>query len=154
MIQRIQTVYLFLAGVLLLGQFALPYAHCTGGTALAGLQGTGTNVFSDAVYNLRELTTFSSLTGVAVAFAIAAIARFKNRLRQMSAVYVTMGAIAILIGGIVFIGYSDSKQLPAGTAVQPDLGGIFPLLSLLFLFLALRGIRKDESLVNSMNRLR
>jgi predicted Co/Zn/Cd cation transporter (cation efflux family) len=69
---------------------------------------------------------------------------------------VSLSALILNIGGLVFAIYYLTQNLTeAGrAAIEFAFGGAFPLLSILFCFLAYRFIRKDDKLVKSMDRLR
>jgi hypothetical protein len=58
----------------------------------------------------------------------------------------------LLISGVnIFLYFNSKKDYPGGGLA---LTSAFALLIPIFLFLALRGIYKDEKLIKSMNRLR
>ena len=113
MIQRIQTIYLLLAVVVLV-------VGC---------------VFEPIGYN-KGLTGGMALVGLVVMFL------FKNRPLQARLCTVLMA-----IGVIYYI---------ALAVIQPKLEwyAAMPLVAVLLLFLAKKGIEKDEKLVKSLDRIR
>jgi predicted Co/Zn/Cd cation transporter (cation efflux family) len=146
MIQRIQSIFLFLAGGASLGLFGLPFA-----TTPKAIESS--MIFGDALYNVNDQMGLSVLFGLAGVLAIIAIFLFRNRGLQSK---VSLSALILNIGGLVFAIYYLTQNLTeAGrAAIEFAFGGAFPLLSILFCFLAYRFIRKDDKLVKSMDRLR
>ncbi len=141
MIQRIQTVFLFLAGVASLGVFGLPFASTDNSVA--------NSIFDDKLFNAQDHISMVVLFAVAGALALAGIFLFKNRLLQMR---ITLFAIIATVGGtvlaLVFFSQAGIQTAEAG------IGSFFPLLALIAGLLAYRFIKKDEKLVKSMDRLR
>lgn len=159
MIQRIQTIYLFLAGLLLFGLFLFPYIHYN------DLVGLGKDVKVTGVYgNSAGLTVheggFSYIlqliaTVVLGLLPLFTIFKFRNRKTQIK--LVVLNIILIMLFGIwLYINAgshlaSVNQFLGAG-----NIGvGFFLLpIAIIFLSLALGGIRKDEKLIKSADRLR
>ncbi len=151
MIQRIQSIYLFLAAAVLASPMFLPLATATGdATALAA---TGDNFFADGTYWVKEFPGGMSLLFAAV-FSIYAIFLYKNRLRQMRLAG-GMSILTILFTALfASLGYYYAQHLPEGAAVHLAIGSAFPLVAIPLLVLAYRAIKKDEELVRSSDRLR
>lgn len=158
MIQRIQTIFLFLAAVAATVLFFIP---------LAGVYSTMA-AYKFYIYGLINMvpgepsifsfmTTFPLLLlNILVAvLAIAGIFLYKNRMTQMKLVRFAI-LLDIIMIALVFFVYA--KIIETNLAVAPDYldgsGIYFPLISLVFLILANRWIMKDEKLVRSVDRLR
>lgn len=143
MIQRIQSVYLFLASLSVFGQFGLPYASGTPTEASALADGQ-INLFDNI--GLLGLTVLGGLT------SIIAIFLFKNRGLQMriagAAVFVSL-LLIVLAAFICKQSYDASNG-----ALHFGAGLALPVLSVVLNWLASRAIRKDDKLVKSMDRLR
>ncbi len=79
---------------------------------------------------------------------------FGNRKRQitMSAVSIvsTISFLAMMLNRVTNL----SKQTPPITEGSYWVGAVLPVLSIVFLVLAISGIRRDEKLVRSTDRLR
>ena len=75
---------------------------------------------------------------------------FKNRKLQMSLSIVAIVATVIGLGLGLFSFLNDSANEQAALG----LGSLLPILMIIFSFLGWRSIKKDESLVRSMDRLR
>jgi len=158
MIQRIQTVYLSLAAISGLMTFFLPFAHFLEGQvqlsefALFGIF----NVQSD-VLELKDPFIFPSwvLAVVAVVVPIAAIFLYKKRTTQLT---VTRLAMLINIGYITYLTFGIESVMEnlysESVTILYHAGFYMPVIALPFLFLAIRGIKKDEALVKSLDRIR
>jgi len=146
MIQRIQSIFLLLAGSASLGLFGLPLAK----TAQPIEESA---IFADAVYNLNDQVGLMVLFSLAGAMALLGIFLFRNRRLQMK---VSLSALIINLGGLAFGAYYLSQNITeAGEkAIQDGLGMYLPLVAIFFAFLAYRFIRRDDKLVKSMDRLR
>jgi len=135
MIQRIQTVYLlivsFMAGVL---------------PVWAPLWKAG-----DA-----ELLTYDhpwiKFFFVAIAvLALYALLSFKNRKKQFILNRLNLFLNLILLGVFVFRSLNISGEAALS---EKGIGMLIPILSIVFLVLANKAIKKDEDLVKSVDRLR
>ncbi len=144
MIQRIQSVWLFAAAFLSGALFLFPLYHYS--TAAS----TDVQLLSARnEYLLLLLVTIMTLVPMVAIFL------FKNRKQQK---------LLILVSGLAAVGFiaamlSKIQALKQATppAVQDNFaipGPIIPVAVVLFLFLAYRGIRKDEALLKSVDRLR
>ena len=84
-------------------------------------------------------------------FCFAAIFLFRNRSMQKK---VTLVAVFMIIALSVLCGI-NGQQLPWGIAgASAHVCAFLPLAAILFSLLAIRGIRKDEQLLRSADRLR
>lgn len=78
---------------------------------------------------------------------------YRNRKKQITICYLTI--LAIL--GYSFWLVKAAKQAADGIVLEADnygIGLILPSLAILFIILAIRGIRNDEKLIKSADRLR
>lgn len=143
MIQRIQTIYLFLASAALFGLFALPLATTDKAAESSAL-------FADTQFDLFDQTPLLAIIVLAGVVLFATIFLFNNRKLQMNLtkVGVLLVVVASVFGGYTWWGDS-AKEL-----AEPDFGIALPILAILFAWLAHRGINADEKLVRSVDRLR
>ncbi len=86
------------------------------------------------------------LTGASVLLSLVTIFLYKDRKLQFR-LALTGLVISVLI---VILFFSEIKMLPGVIA----LSSVFVFLVPVFYFLAIRGIRKDEKLIKSLNKLR
>ncbi|TYA68677.1 DUF4293 domain-containing protein, partial [Seonamhaeicola marinus] len=84
-------------------------------------------------------------------FSLVAIFRYKNRKSQFMLGRLNMILNFILLGFFVY----QSLNLSGETAVsEKGIGVLLPIISIVFLALANKAIKKDEDLVKSVDRLR
>lgn len=145
MIQRIQSIYLLLASGSFFGTFALPFAEsevAVPGTVLADQHFTTTD-------SVGMIVGFA-LAGLA---ALAAIFLFRNRKLQMN---LSRGAILAALAAVVLgvVAFMQDGQAIGEVAVAGEPGGLLPFVGAILTFFGLRGIRSDEKLVRSADRLR
>ncbi|MEM1325615.1 MAG: DUF4293 domain-containing protein [Bacteroidota bacterium] len=149
MIQRIQSIFLFLAGSASFGMFGLPFASTDQPIAQSDL-------FSDSAYTITDNIALMILFIGAGALSLIAIFMFKNRPLQinLSRVAFVASIIGLVLGIILFINDEITKlaaQMPEPT---DGLGVLLPIVAAVMLLLAMRAIGKDEKLVRSSDRLR
>jgi hypothetical protein len=137
MLQRIQTVYLFIAMVITGGlPFVFPLWQI--------------NSKIDFYFFQNQL--YIVLFGLSTALSLLAILSFKKRQNQFVIDRLNMILNLILLGLFVY----RSLNLSGETQVVSEKGiGMFlPILVILLLVLANKAIKKDEDLVKSVDRLR
>ena len=136
MIQRIQTVYLLLAAIV------------SGGLVFTVSLWSG--VDGNQVMVVDELNYFIAFM-VSAALSLIAIFLFKNRKLQTVISRLNILLNLILLGVFVY----RSLTMSGGTAVpEKGIGMFLPIISIVFLVLANRAIRRDEQLVKSADRFR
>lgn len=145
MLQRIQTVFLFLAAACSGLLFYFPFATSS------SVQSS--EILSDGVYNFNDNIAIPVLFGLAIVLSLGSLVSFKNRKNQTMLARVAL--IANLIGMILVavIFFNDSANM-ANVTPEDGIGAYMPLASMIMLFLAMRFIKKDSDLVSSMDRLR
>ena len=141
MIQRIQSLWLLLAAASFFFVFKFPVA---GGQTQAGA--------------ISELYTASNLIMFIVAIllgiiALAAIFLFKNRSTQKSLIWLGILLDLVFIV-IMYFQMEDLKSNPTLMKQTFKIGAIFPILYIILMVMAYSGIRKDEKLIKSVDRLR
>ena len=153
MIQRIQTVWFFLAAVVAALLFCIPCSLLTVGsnsesaftlTAL-GLQG----VDGTTLRYSWGILTFSIVQTI---LPIVALLSYKNRKRQkLLSTCMLLGHI-LLLGTIIAYGYAYASDLKASVGYY--YGMALPVVGYILVRLALRGVQKDEELIRSTERFR
>ena len=139
MIQRIQSLYLLAATLLQSLLFVLPFA-----TAEKAAEGP----FVDGDLDLYDNVILLSVLIVAATFSLICIFLFKNRKLQMN---ISLGVIVL---SIILTGLAAYFAFGSGIAASIGIGLFIPIIAILFSFLAYRGIKSDDDLVKSSNRLR
>lgn len=154
MIQRIQTLYLLVADLLLATLFFLPFAELSGKEGklfqfhltglVAGNAGNG-----EIVLNTWPLL---AITCLIFALIFMVIFQYKNRPLQIKLSYLTILLLSGLTGLIYF--YVWKGNTLAGGNYTFKLSFTFPLIAAICVWLATRGMIKDENLVKSIDRIR
>lgn len=143
MIQRIQSVWLLVAGLFAFLTYELPF---------------WTSTHKDAsVHSFTADKSDSLLIYIAVillmVLSVGTIFLFKNRSLQLR--LCLLGIVASV--GLMILEYMDAASDKI-SAVYSDgswkPGIVLPILIVIAFFLAIRGIRKDQKLVKSLDRLR
>lgn len=157
MLQRIQSIWLVLAALVLLGLFLFPYVN------YIDLVGLGKRISITGEYGAvnNELVKKESYILQAVATIVLAIIplftvfQFRNRKFQLKLIYTE---IALLVLFIVWLFFSASNTL---SLINQKIGfqnigvGFFLIpIAIALLVMAIRGIRSDEKLIKSADRLR
>ena len=143
MIQRIQSIFLALGAFSSFGLFATDAAETEAPV-------NGSELFSDAHYNLLDSPILIGGAAGAGLLLLVAIFLFRNRpLQAILSNVALILALAYTAYG-AFAWYTDS----AATQAYADLGVALPFLTMIFAVLAGRYIRSDEKLVRSADRLR
>ena len=155
MLQRIQSIYLLLATVALGALFIFPLIH---GVYINGIPETIkiTGAYQDQngqLVNVEPFTGLSIATAFVALIPLVIIFLYKNRTLQSTLCYSAM---------LVLIGYSYwasqvAKEAIGGAYVNMSNYGIGILLisvSIVFIILAQKAIKRDDKLVKSADRLR
>ncbi len=154
MIQRIQTIWFFFATLTFFALFLFAYVHFTENGTPKALKVTGVyENRNDEVVSTQDFLALTIATSLIGAIPFIAIFLFRNRKQQITLAYLAI--IAVL--GHFFWLYNTTKQVIGDFKLQPEnygIGIILPSLTILFLIFAIKGIRKDERLVRSTDRLR
>ena len=137
MIQRIQTIYLFLAfvvtGVLL---FFIPLW-----------------TMSDSKeYFFMQSQVYTVLLGLSTTLTLLSIVSYKKRQNQFVIGRLNIILNLILLGLFVYRSLNLSGETPAVS--EKGIGMFLPVVAIVLLVLANKAIKKDEDLVKSVDRLR
>ncbi|WP_410220447.1 DUF4293 domain-containing protein [Pedobacter sp.] len=151
MIQRIQSVWLLMAAITLACLCFAPLftAITTDATYIVMVKSIDKHWgnTTESTTNVLLLTS----TALAALINLVNIFNYRNRTLQKRIIFLNILLIIVLS----FWFSQLTKQIP-GTLTSIDLGiGIgLPLVSIIFNFLAIRGINHDEKLIRSADRLR
>ena len=142
MIQRKQSLYLFIAALLNAGvfYFDLYKTH----TMVNGADTLGQLRVSDHYPSLLLALVMTLLPFITIFM-------FGNRKRQMRMSFVSILAV---ISFITLTLSRVTRITPPPSSGSYWIGAVLPVIAVVFLFLAILGIRRDENLVKSMDRLR
>ncbi len=134
MIQRIQSLYLLLSGLAM----------------SVGMYFSALYVIGGQPVRLADNGVFLALAGLSAGVALANIFSFKNRRLQL-----VLNRLVIIVSFVLFgLILTEYIGQPGDQGVSLGLGLVLPLVNVILLVLANRGIQKDELLVRSADRLR
>ncbi|WP_028892804.1 DUF4293 domain-containing protein [Tenacibaculum sp. 47A_GOM-205m] len=145
MIQRIQSIYLLVAGIISGGLTLLVNLWSTSNTNLP--------VFILDLFSSNSLLEKSIpvLFFSSALISIVAIFLFKNRQLQFVINRLNILINLFLLGILIYLSQTLSGE---ASVSEKGIGMFFPVIVILLLFLANRAIKKDENLVKSVDRLR
>ena len=145
MIQRIQSIFLFLSAACFGVLFKLPFAISDKPSA---------QFLADKVYDITDHVVLMSIVLLGAGLSLISIFLFKNRKLQLKLGYLII-VLAILLPIVAFLLFTkESPTIDSTVEVHDQLGIFVPLAAVLFSAIANYYIRKDEQLVKSMDRLR
>ena len=143
MIQRIQSVYLFLIAGIMLAMLFFP--------TIKGITSVSEEFVVPAIYNVLTGLCLSVLIVWTAIMALIALFIYKKRLLQIKICIGIIALIALIycLCLFVYIGaVSKNANFVPGIAIA------FPLLALILDIMAINRIKKDEKLVRSLDRIR
>ena len=162
MIQRIQTLFLLAIGILMVVTIFVPFWQSEAIEKTSGIAG---HLHLDPVaihftphsqasqenrgdtYYLAALALLASLT------AMFALLQYRNRKLQTRLCAINYLLLLSLLG-TYFFAIDKAKTLFEISDVLFSTGFYLPLIAIVFNFLALRYIKKDEDLIKSVDRIR
>lgn len=166
MIQRVQTLYMLLASVLVGLMLIFPLiGFSEGESSIFELRTFGFHYENDVeapegVY-LQPTTYMGVINIMASLLPLILIFLYKNRILQIRLSYVS---IVLMFGLQIFVGYYiyklkwsiDEAAMNAITvsAIRYSIVSALPIFGVILMWLSIRGIIKDESLVRSLDRIR
>lgn len=147
MIQRIQTVYIFIAAVLTGMLLAVDFAQLVVDGNFYIFDASGIKQGEQVIYN--GLPVFGFI-GLITLLHLIVIFMYKNRIRQIRVLAFTIILLLGLVGLLFYFIYSGFEQVEVAYKVPMT----FPLIAAILDYLAIRAIGKDEALVRSLDRIR
>ncbi len=155
MLQRIQSFYLFLAICLNVALFFVVLAQLKIETfyhnfTLSGLRDA---VSGEELYSSITLAVFCSLS---ILISAVVIFMFKKRQQQIKLSQLNLFIQMAFVATIFFM-VEDSAAVytaESETMIEYGAGSLLSLTPLVFIYLAIRSIKKDEALVRAADRIR
>lgn len=136
MLQRIQTVYLLIAAIVSGGLIFVLHLWVTN---------------KDVIVYAKDSLLYLGLFLGSALLSLITIFKYKNRKSQFMLGRLNIILNFILLGFFVY----QSLNISGETAVsEKGIGMLLPIVSIVFLALANKAIKKDEDLVKSVDRLR
>ena len=151
MIQRIQSVFLFVSLCFMATLFFVPVAQLvyeTGEIYTFNLSGFS---FTEAEITVNKPQYSIMLFGILICVLnLVIIFTYKSRILQIRLCIYNMLLLTGLMGIIFFSVYNVQNI----QTVSFSLPVVFPVIAVILHYLAFRGIRKDEIMVQALSRLR
>lgn len=155
MIQRIQSLYLLmtsLLSILFLNGSFLTFLNSSGTEITMNFNGIWESSVAGNPQMIRNLIPLSVIILIICILSFTAIFLFKKRKIQLKLTVSVILLAILFIGLMSFYAFWTTGKYQA--KLVPGFKMFIPLLMLVFGILAYRGIRKDENLVKSYDRLR
>lgn len=159
MLQRIQSLYLMIAAIAFALLFFLniyKVETTTKPVQVVTMSVTTISTYQADITTAPQFQIFPfTLNMILFILVIVTIFWFKNRIQQN-----LLAKLCVLLNsGLLVLLLLSTDKLKAGLGSTPynasyQAGIIFPLISLVLIFLASRAIMKDENLVKSADRIR
>ena len=155
MIQRIQSIYLFFAALMIFGLYFFPLAHdvfISGMPTTIKVTGLFQHVNGQIVHT-QVFTALTAVTGIVALVPLVVIFLYKNRKQQINFCYV---AILFIIAYSFWMSQTvkaAAEDLILGTN-NFGVGLFLTSISLFLMIMAIKAIQRDDKLVKSADRLR
>lgn len=153
MIQRIQTAFLIIATILLVFVALFPLAELLGTASEAVYELSFKGLLSESAPSVDfSSLPLSILIALCLILTVVIIFLFKKRMIQIRLCIINIVLLVGLNGLMLYYVREAQKLLHANASYSIIF--IFPLVSAILVFLALRAIARDEALIRSLDRLR
>jgi hypothetical protein len=155
MIQRVQSVWLLLASLAIFALFLFPIAHNVYiGPTPKTIKVTG--IYEDVAGQMQRSTSFLALTIITIVMGLLPLVillRFKDRKQQMALCY---GLVFVLIGFSFWMSQTVQNyvEMARVRAENFGIGALLTSISIVCVLGAIRGIKNDDKLIKSADRLR
>jgi len=147
MIQRIQTIFILVAGLLTGSLYVQKFADIIVNDELHVFNAFGIFKNEELLFNGLPILIF---IGIITALHFVAIFLFKKRILQMRVLGFTMILLLGLFGMFFYFTYASFDEVKVAFKVSVAL----PIVCVILDWLAIRAIGKDEALVRSLDRIR
>ncbi len=147
MIQRIQTVYLFISAVIISLLMSVNLADLIVNNEIYTFTAKGIFKGEERIFNGLSIFIFIFLVAM---LHVLVIFIYKRRMLQIRILIFTLILLLGLQGAFFFFAYTGFD----GAKVAFKIPVAFPIVAVILDYMAIRAIGKDEKLVRSLNRIR
>jgi len=152
MIQRIQSIYLLVATILLGSIFAYPFAELLSSDGQSFIFSfNGLSIDNEEGMYLLTIPPIILLV-LTTLISFVSIFLYKKRVVQMRMNSLNIFLMLGYLGLNYYYILNFSKQLDG--VVSYEITAVFPFVAAILTYLAIRAIGKDEALIRSMDRIR
>ncbi|HOM62373.1 MAG TPA: DUF4293 domain-containing protein [Dysgonamonadaceae bacterium] len=150
MLQRVQSLYLFLASGCMVLAIILPLITFAFGNQHISFEAMGFYQNGELVASTWGLFAIGAISA---ALSLLVIFLYNKRIVQIR---LTIANIFVMIGFYLYFAFLMFMRNPEANLVFQKIGPgiIMPLISIIFSWLAIRKIGEDEVLIRSLDRLR
>lgn len=160
MLQRIQTVFMFLAVVAGVLTFMFPFASFQSGSIdyfiyqmnLENIGSLSENVSKTIFFGEWMIIPLSVLQILFLILIFINIMQFKKRSLQIRLNRLAIAINLFVIAGFIWSIVNLTQMF--GDLISYGIATIFPIIGIILILLANHNIKKDEKLIRSANRLR
>ena len=150
MLQRIQTIYLILAGICTSLTLYFSFATYSISGKLVSFTSQGFSPFGKNIENF-PLYIVIIISSILIALSIISFKKRKRQIFLNTANYMVVLALIVLI----FINFKNFEPTQdENIEISYGVGMFLPIVTLVLLFMANRAVKKDEELIKSMDRIR
>lgn len=153
MIQRIQSIFLTLVAILGIIFSIVPILGYELQENIYVMKAYNTLLLSDESVVFKNMG-IGFIGGLIILLSIVIIFLFKNRQLQVKLAKLNILLIAVQITALVFYNDAAKEVIGEGVVVSLKFGALLPVLALIFTYLSIHFITKDEQLVRAADRLR
>ncbi|MGB0432158.1 MAG: DUF4293 domain-containing protein [Bacteroidia bacterium] len=163
MIQRIQSVYLFVSAAAVAIMFFLPMyiAQLNGAELQVGITGAELKSEDSIIESVSHIYV-PIIAGITMLLSIVTIFLFNNRPLQTKLARLGTLLYTGLLVALLFLAVDGARAMPNAVALAENnevmgnyqVGAFLPIVGMVLSFLAGRAIMKDEAKVRSASRLR
>lgn len=147
MIQRIQTIFMLVAGLLVGSLYVQKFADIIVNNQLHIFNAFGIFKNEELLFNGLPILIF---IGIIAALHLVAIFLYKKRILQIRILAFTIILLLGLCGMFFYFTYASFDEVKVAFKVAVAL----PIVCIILDWLAIRAIGKDEALVRSLDRIR
>ncbi len=147
MIQRIQTIFILVAGMLTASLFVQKFADLIVNDELHIFNAYGIFKNGELLFSGLPILIF---IGIIAVLHLVCIFLFKKRILQIRILAFTIILLLGLFGMFFYFTYASFDEVKVVFKIATAL----PIVSIILDWLAIRAIGKDEALIRSLNRIR
>lgn len=148
MIQRKQSIWFFLAALITAITFFLPFG-------INQVSTLGISTITETDLNAKSPILLTILVSATTLFSLVILFLYKNRSLQMKLTWLNIILNLGINAYMYYITTLAGNKLAIGLVeTQLYIGLLLPILSIFFLILAFNGVKSDDNLVKSTDRLR
>lgn len=153
MFQRVQSIFMSASLLLVVASFFIPFGTFTDGINPVDLRSYGPKTAGGEYLNAPSSYFVYIIFTVIIAINGAALFLYKNRSLQLRLLKFTFLLFAVAFV-LLSLYINDGWSAFPGRSFQPGIALFLPMGGIFFNYMAARGVKKDDELVRSVDRIR